>query len=130
MALLFRSRKKNNAMEAQQRSLEDILHYRQSRRRIPRYEAYLQTKLFAPHQPYCILRNNFPYVPFHYLMWIHPKYARFYSMERIRAIILARYPHATNIVQNAPHHRSIRSIPHVHFQLEPRKCRCMLRTML
>lgn len=110
--------------------MDDILHYRQSCRRIPKYEAYLQTKLFAPHQPYCILRNNFPYVPFHYLVWIHPTYARFYSMERVRKVILARYPHATNIVQNAPHLRSIRSIPHVHFQLEPRKCRCMLRTML
>ena len=110
--------------------MEDILHYRQSRQRIPMYELYMQTKLFAPHQPYCILRNYFPYMPFHYVMWVHPKYVRFYSMKRIRGIILARYPHATNIVQNALQQRSIQSIPHVHFQLEPRKCRCMLQTML
>jgi hypothetical protein len=98
---------------------EDTQHYMQVRRRIPDYHAYLVRKLFAPHEGYRVLPNMYPYMPFHRLFWVNPRYSKYYSFTRIKSMVLTLYPHAVHIFENPVPEQSIRTIRHVHFSASP-----------
>ena len=95
------------------------IEYQQVRRRIQSYETYMRTKLFGPHDAFVVLPNAYPYLPFHYVFWVHPKYKKYYSFTRIKSMIYTLYPHATNLFENPQIRKSIFGIRHVHFQLIP-----------
>ena len=101
------------------RCLEDIHHYVQVRGRIPDYHAYMVRKLFARHEGYVVLPNMYPYMPFHKVFWVNPTYKKYYSLARIKSMILTLYPEAVNIFENPVLHQSIRTIRHVHFSAPP-----------
>ena len=101
------------------RDLEDTIHYLEIRRKIPSYHRYMVTKLFATHEAYTMLPNTYPYLPFHRLMFINPKYDRFYTMTRIKSTILTLYPNAQCIFENPMDRQSIPTIRHIHFSLPP-----------
>lgn len=98
---------------------EHRLDYDHTRRRIPRYEAYMCTKLFGTHEAYTVLPNAYPYLPHHKVFWVHPRYNRYYSFTRIKSMIYTLYPNATNIFENPKPKKSIPGIKHVHFQVFP-----------
>ena len=101
------------------RQLEDMLHYAQVRKRIPMYHEYMKRKIFSRSDPYIILPNTYPYIPFHKLFWINPKYTQFYTFTRAKTIILTIYPSATRIFENPVEKQSLKTIRHIHFSLPP-----------
>jgi hypothetical protein len=58
---------------------------------------YIFKKIFDPfRKSYTICKNNFPYrVPkpniSHYLLWIHPKYMKYYKSSRIKSLIYTHF---------------------------------------
>jgi len=83
---------------------------------------YISKIIFDPFQPsYKICKNNFPYcVPnkniYHYLLWINPKYMKYYTRSRIKSIIYT-YFDERNIIkcfQNRFLIQTIPEIPHYH----------------
>ena len=83
---------------------------------------YISKLIFDPLQPsYTICKNNFPYcVPSnnisHYVLWINPKFMKYYKFSRIKSIILT-YFDERNIVkyyQNTKDNQTIPEIPHYH----------------
>lgn len=97
------------------RHWEDTQHYSQVRKRTPGYHAYMVRKLFSRHDGYKVLPNMYPYIPFHKLFWVNPKYENYYTFTRIKSMILTLYPGAVNIFENSVAEQSIRTIRHVHF---------------
>ena len=78
----------------------------------------LARKLFSKYEPFIIKKNSFPYYwknAIHYLMWINPKYEKFYSYTRIRSIILHTFSgRVIKFWENPVECRSILHIRHFH----------------
>ena len=83
----------------------------------------LKTKLFSQHEPYSIQKNLFPYnlKPGikHYLMWINPKYLKFYSSgnneSRVFNILYQHFKGKPFVYfVNIPHFISVPEIKHYH----------------
>ena len=81
-------------------------------------KTFLVRKLFSKYEPYVIRKNSFPYFwtnATHYLMWINPKYNKFYSYTRIRSIILTTFSgKVIKFWENPIECRSVRYIRHFH----------------
>ena len=82
------------------------------------FKTLLESYLFDKYEAYVIRRNQFPYCFLnaeHYLLWINPKYEKFYSETRIRSIICSHFKNRLiKFWENPLELRSIRSIKHYH----------------
>lgn len=83
---------------------------------------YIFKRIFDPFQnSYTICKNNFPYrVPYknisHYLLWIHPKYMKYYKTSRIKSLICTYFDERSIIqcFRNEKSDQTIPEIPHYH----------------
>ena len=88
----------------------------------PSLSNYISKIVFDPLQPsYTIRKNNFPYrVPSknisHYLLWINPKFMKYYKLSRIKSLIFT-YFDERNIIKcykNPVEKQTVLEIPHYH----------------
>ena len=82
----------------------------------------IKDKLFDKNQPYNISKNLYPYHwknCIHYIMWINPRYVKFYNNDRIMDIVYMRFKnYKIKIWENESNNRSIPEIKHIHIILK------------
>ena len=78
----------------------------------------IKVKLFNKSEPYTIIKNLYPYFwkdAYHYIIWINPKYNKFYDHKRILDILCQKFKDfKIKIWENKPNNRSIPHVKHIH----------------
>ena len=89
---------------------------------ITMYEV-LMSALFTQCTPYTIRRNRFPYINSpsdHYVIWINPIYAKFYTWDRVECIVKSLFANRRFLLfENTISLKSIPEISHFHLLLSP-----------
>ena len=66
--------------------------------------------IFEPCQGHVITKNLFPYKGSANILWIHPKYEKLYTDERIKLILGDKI-----FFMSSENEKSIKNIKHIHF---------------
>ena len=67
--------------------------------------------IFEPSQGHVITKNLFPYKGSAHILWIHPKYEKWYTNERIKLIL----GEDCVFFMSSENRSSIKNIKHLHF---------------
>lgn len=99
------------------RTIDDHNEYELHKIISKEFESDLLRKLFEPSQGYIITKNKFPYKGSDYIIWIHPKYEKFYTNERIKLIL-----GTSEFNESLEERKSVKNIKHYHFSSTKNVC--------
>ena len=106
------------------RHIDEVIGYNIYKANAKFFKLKIDIKLFDKHTPFVLLKNKFPYYlnnAIHYVLWINPKYNKFYNKDKIEKIIKILFKdYEYKFWQNSISKASLKYITHFHIIVKSR----------
>jgi hypothetical protein len=100
------------------RNIDEVIGYNVYKANANYFKLKINIKLFDKHTPFILVKNKFPYHlknAIHYVLWINPKYNKFYNKNKIVKIIRILFnDYEYKFWQNPISKMSLKYITHYH----------------